>query len=77
MPRERQYQTTAEKQSAYRQRTGAKDDALTSRLLRLERAIWAAGDTGDPVAQACRATTIEGMLDRLIAHFDGAGEITP
>jgi hypothetical protein len=32
---------------------------------------------GDPVSLACRATTIEAMLERLIAHFEGAGEPEP
>jgi hypothetical protein len=71
MPRTRQYHTRAEKQAAYRQREQGKDDALYDRLYALERAIWAASDAGDTLAQACRATTIEAMLSRLIAHFDG------
>jgi hypothetical protein len=74
MPRTRQYQTQAEKQAAYRQREQGKDDTLYARLYALERAVWAAGDAGDPVALACRATTLEAMLERLIAHFEGAGE---
>jgi hypothetical protein len=76
MPRTRQYQTRAEKQAAYRQREQGKDDALYARLYALERAVWAAGDAGDPVALACRSTTIEAMLSRLIAHFEGTGEPT-
>jgi hypothetical protein len=74
MPRIRQYRTQAQKQAAYRQRESGKDDALHGRLYALERAVWAAGDAGDPIAQACRATTLEAMLDRLIAHFEGRGE---
>jgi hypothetical protein len=71
MPRTRQYQTRAEKQAAYRKRESGKDDAIYGRLYALERAVWAAGDAGDTLALACRATTIEAMLDRLLAHFEG------
>jgi hypothetical protein len=77
MPRTRQYQTQAEKQAAYRQRESGKDDALYGRLYALERALWAAGDAGDALALTCRSTTIEAMLSRLIAHFEGAGEPKP
>jgi hypothetical protein len=76
MPRIRQYQTQGEKQAAYRQRQGVKDDAVYARLLALERAIWDASERGDAVATACRATTLEGMLDRLIVHFTDTGEAT-
>jgi hypothetical protein len=29
---------------------------------------------GDTLALACRSTSIEAMLDRLIAHFEGIGD---
>jgi hypothetical protein len=74
MPRTRQYQTQAEKQAAYRKREQGKDDAPSARLYALERAVWAAGDAGDALALACRATTLEAMLSRLIANFEDAGE---
>jgi hypothetical protein len=77
MPRTRQYQTQAEKQAAYRQRESKKDDALYARLYALERAVWEASERGEPVALACRATTLTAMLDRLIAHFEDAGETEP
>jgi hypothetical protein len=47
-----------------------KGDAIYARLYALERAMWAAGDAGDPVSLPCRASTFEAMLDRLIAHFE-------
>ena len=69
MPRPRQYATEADRQAAHRTRTQANADQLRERLYRLEEAMWDAGDRGDPLALACRASSLETMLARLTNAF--------
>lgn len=69
MPRPRQYATEAARQAAHRTRTQAATDQLHSGLCRLEEAMWDAGDRGDPLALACRASSLKTMLARLTDAF--------
>jgi hypothetical protein len=86
MPRPRQYPTDAERQRACRARLAQltvrvdRDalDRLHARLDRLQTALFAAADAGEPTALACRAASTDTLLDRLASHFEaraaGAGE---
>jgi hypothetical protein len=69
MPRPRQYATEAARQAAHRTRTQANADQLHSCLYRLEEAMWDASERGDPLALACRASSLETMLARLTDAF--------
>lgn len=69
MPRPRQYATEAARQAAHRTRTQANADQLHCCLYQLEEAMWDAGDRGDPLALACRASSLETMLARLTDAF--------
>ncbi len=71
MPRPRQYATEAARQAAHRMRTQTNVDQLHSCLYQLEEALWDAGDRGDPLALACRASSLETMLARLTDAFKG------
>ena len=78
MPRPRQYATDAERQRACRARLAqltvrvdrAALDRLHARLDRLQMALYAAADAGDPTALACRAASTDTLLERLASHFE-------
>jgi hypothetical protein len=85
MGRPRRYGSGAERQRAYRERqeaTWAQVDrrALTQmngRLEQLQEAVYRAAAAGDETARACRASSVETVLERLIRHFEeraGAGK---
>jgi len=69
MPRPQKYPTPAARQAAHRLRKEAKEDLLLTALHRLEAALWDAGDRGDPLALACRSSTLPRMLERLTDAF--------
>jgi hypothetical protein len=79
MGRPRQYASAAERQRACRQRREQETvrverralDGLHMRLERLQAAIRRAAAAGDATAQACRAISVETMLEKLISHFEG------
>ena len=78
MGRPRQYGSDAERQRAYRQRdavTTARVDRVVlerqiARLDRLHAAVAAAAQAGDGVARACRAGSIETLLEKLTDYFE-------
>jgi len=72
----RQYATEAARQAAHRTRTQANTDQLHSCLYQLEEAMWDAGDRGDPLALACRASSLETMLARLTDVFKSLPNIS-
>ena len=69
MPRPRQYATDAARQAAHRARTQTEAGQLRYALYQLETAIQDAGRRGDPLALACRCSSVEGMLARLTEAF--------
>ncbi len=79
MGRPRQYGSDAERQRACRQRRETETvrvdrralDGLHMRLERLQAALRRAAAAGDATAQACRAISVETMLEKLISHFEG------
>ena len=70
MPRQRQYESDADRQAAHRARKQDADARLLSALHQLNSALWDAGDRGDALALACRSTFTETMLKRLIQAFE-------
>ncbi len=81
MGRPRKYLNDAERQAAHRKRSKAEwvevprvaHEAHGARLESLQLAISAAAKNGDPVAQACRAGSVDTMLELLTQWFDAAG----
>jgi len=81
MARPRQYGSNAERQRAYRQRqetTLARVDRaalerLHGRLEQLHTAVAGAAQAGDAVARACRAGSVETLLEKLTRHFEERG----
>ena len=79
MGRPRQYGSAAERQRAYRERLEAEmvrvnrgDLArLEARLERLSQAVREAARAGDGMAQACSEVSIDGMLAKMAAYFEG------
>jgi hypothetical protein len=79
MGRPRRYESGAQRQRAYRERqeeTWAQVDRgalqqMNGRLDQLQDAVFRAAAAGDETARACRASSVETMLERLIRHFDG------
>lgn len=79
MGRRRQYATAAERQRAYRERQEAEWaqvdrralEQMNGRLDRLQEAVFRAAAAGDEAARACRASSVDTMLERLIRHFEG------
>ena len=77
MARPRQYGSNAERQRAYRQRQEtalARVDRealerLHERLDQLHAAVAAAAQCGDAVARACRAGSVETLLEQLTRYF--------
>ena len=77
MARPRQYASNAERQRSYRQRqdtTLARVDRaalerLHERLDQLQTAVAVAAQSGDEVARACRAGSVETMLEKLTRYF--------
>jgi hypothetical protein len=78
MGRPRKYLSDAERQAAKRERDKAEwvqvpraaQDAHSARLEALQRAVSDAAKQGDPAAQACRAASVDTMLDNLTAWFE-------
>ena len=77
MGRPRQYGSDAERQRAHRQRleaTTARVDRqaleqLHARLEQLHSAVGAAAQAGDAVARACRAGSVDTLLEKLTSYF--------
>jgi hypothetical protein len=77
MARPRQYESNAERQRAYRQRqetTLARVDRraldrLHEHLDQLHAVVAEAARAGNEVAKACRAGSVETMLERLTHYF--------
>jgi hypothetical protein len=82
MGRPRQYGSAAERQRAYRERLEEEMvrvnrrelERLEARLERLNQAVREASRAGDPVAQACSEVSIDGMLAKMTAYFEGKGK---
>lgn len=78
MGRPRQYGSGAERQRAFRERleaewprvNGEALERLHARLDQLQAAVWAAADAGDEMARACRAASVETVLERVIQQFE-------
>lgn len=85
MGRKRQYGSGAERQRAFRQRleeewprvNGAALSRLHERLAQLQRAVHAAAAVGDEMAGACRAGSVETVLERVIAQFEARAQKAP
>jgi hypothetical protein len=84
MGRPRKYATDAERQRACRQRQEASTVRVERQLLeerdrrleQLRRAVWEAAATGDEMAGACRAASVDTMVEKMIRYFGasrGAG----
>ncbi len=69
MPQPRQYRSNAERQAAHRARKQDDDVAIQIALSQLNTALWDAGDRGDDLALACRATLVTTMVKRLTRAF--------
>ncbi len=82
MGRPRKYLSDAERQAAKRARDKAEwvevprvaHEAHSAQLDKLQRAISAAAKNGDPAAQACRAGSVDTMLDKLTAWFEARAQ---
>ncbi len=80
MGRPRKYLNDAERQAAHRKRSKAEwvevrrvaHEAHSARLEALQGAIGAAAKKGEPVALACRAGSVDTMLELLIQWFESA-----
>ena len=70
MPREREYDSHANRQAAYRKRQQDEQRETRGVLLRLENAIWEASYQGDKLALDCRAATLDAMLLLLAQLFE-------
>lgn len=70
MGRPKKYATAAERQAAHRERKETKDGDLVTQLYNLERAVWEASYRGDPLALACRSSSLPTMLERLQVAFE-------
>jgi hypothetical protein len=86
MGRPRRYGSGAERQRAYRERQEAvwtqvdrrALEQMNGRLEQLQEAVYRAAAAGDETARACRASSVETVLERLIRHFESrAGEGKP
>jgi hypothetical protein len=78
MGRPRQYESPAARQRAFRQRreaewprvNGEALGRLHEQMLRLQAAVGAAAEAGDETARACRAASVETVLERVIQQFE-------
>jgi predicted phage gp36 major capsid-like protein len=79
MGRPRKYRSNAERQRAWRERLDAEMvrvqraslERVEGQLERLQRAVAAAAQAGDETARSCRCEVVEGVLEKLIRHFEG------
>ncbi len=84
MGRPRKYSSDAERQAAKRARDKAEwvevprvaHEAHSARLEALQRAVSDAAKQGDVAAQAARAGSVDTMLDKLTAWFEGSPQET-
>ncbi len=82
MGRPRKYLSDAERQAAKRARDKAEwvevprvaHEAHSARLDALQRAVSDAAKSGDAIAQACRAGSVDTMLDKLTAWFEARAQ---
>ncbi len=82
MGRPRQYSSGAERQAAKRARDKAEwvevprvaHEAHSARLEALQRAVSDAAARSDAAAQACRAGSVDTMLDKLTAWFEARAQ---
>ena len=70
MGRPKKYATSADRQAAHRERKETQDGDLRTLLYDLERAVWEASYRGDPLALACRSSSLPTMLERLQIAFE-------
>jgi hypothetical protein len=85
MGRPRKYGSDAERQRAWRRRLDeemvrvnrAGLDRLEARLARLQQVVEGAAKAGDETAQGCRCEAVEGVLEKLIRHFEGRAQERP
>jgi len=84
MGRRRQYGNDAERQQAYRLRREQESvrvdrEALSRLHLRLDQlqaAVGAAAAAGEQTARACRAASVETVLDNLIHYFQASAQLS-
>ena len=82
MGRPRKYLSDAERQAAHRARSKAEwvevpreaHEAHSARLEALQRAVDDAARRGDGAAQACRAGSVDTMLEKLTAYFEAQAQ---
>lgn len=85
MGRPRKYATNAERQAAHKERVKAEwvevprvaHEAHSTRLEALQRAVSDAAKQGDAAAMACRAGSVDTMLDKLTLWFEARGQNAP
>jgi hypothetical protein len=85
MGRRRQYESASERQKAFRQRleaewprvNGAALSRLHEQMAQLQAAVDAAARAGDAMACACRAGSVETVLERVIAQFEARAQKAP
>lgn len=78
MGRPRQYETAAARQRAFRERleaewprvNGGSLLRLHERLEQLQAAVRAAAAVGDELGRACRAASVDTVLERVIGQFE-------
>lgn len=78
MGRRRQYETAAARQRAFRERLeaewprvhGGSLARLQERLEQLQAAVRAAAAAGDELGRACRAGSVDTVLERVIGQFE-------
>jgi hypothetical protein len=83
MGRPRKYASDAERQRAWRRRLDeemvrvnrAGLERLEATLMRLQAAVKTAANAGDEMAQGCRSEAVEGVLEKLIQHFEGRSQL--
>ncbi len=81
MGRLRKYSSNAERQQAFRERREVETvrvdraalDRLHAKLERLQAAVRGAAAAGDGAARACRAVSVETVLEKLIHYFEECG----
>lgn len=82
MGRPRKHATDAERQAAHRERAKsewvevprAAHDAHNARLEGLQRAVSDAAQQGDAAAQACRAGSVDTVIEKLTAWFEARAQ---
>jgi hypothetical protein len=78
MSRPRKYETDAQRQAAFRQRSAVVDrvglEELRTLLERFQTARYAAARSGDPLAHSLGGGTVETTLRRLCEHWESLAQ---